>query len=161
MDIDRRKLKDNEETPVFDNLEKEFRVKTEAFVALKSHATRQKDYVTRLEEDIESTRDAEKKLRQPMADLKAEVDLGRRQCLELMQTQQTEMEELEKDIYLLGCQLQTVMEENARFQNGIEALNVEESDLEKEAESNTRFVSIVCTLCLCVPIVFIYPMDRK
>merc|ERR1739838_862827 len=58
-----------------------------------------------------------------------------------MEKQQEEMEETEKDIYLLGCQLQTVMEENARFQNGIQVLKEEEEELERESKSNERMIS--------------------
>ena len=84
------------------------------------------------------TRESEKELRKPIRDLKATVESGRKACLQLMEEQQNEMEEMEKDIYLLGCQLQTVMEENARFRNGIDKLNREEEELDREATANTR-----------------------
>ena len=138
VEIEKRAETDAKETPAFENLEKEFETKTEGFVTLKNHVVEQKEYAGRLEDDIDATKESEEKLRQPTVELKDRVQVGRTECLELMEKQQGEMEELEKDVYLLGCQLQTVMEENARFQNGIDALNGEEEELEKEATANTR-----------------------
>ncbi|XP_061172859.1 putative leucine-rich repeat-containing protein DDB_G0290503 isoform X1 [Saccostrea echinata] len=134
--IEEKKKLIEERTPLFEELERVFEERTNAYNATKRNIAIMRQKKSGLEESIRKTKEEKAKMDIPKKQVKEDLKRKREETMFQLKRQGDDRQKLEQEIYMAGCKLRTIMEENQKLEEGCQKLAEEIEELRKQMEEN-------------------------
>ncbi|XP_062612590.1 putative leucine-rich repeat-containing protein DDB_G0290503 isoform X1 [Saccostrea cucullata] len=134
--IEEKKKLIEERTPLFEELERVFEERTNAYNATKRNIAIMRQKKSGLEESIRKTKDEKAKMDIPKKQVKEDLKRKREETMFQLKRQGDDRQKVEQEIYVAGCKLRTIMEENQKLEEGCQKLAEEIEELRKQMEEN-------------------------
>lgn len=134
--IAEKKQKVEEITPEFEELEKSFEARSDAYEKQKKEIVELKGKKSHLEEQIRKVKDKKEKMKEPMAKLRHELKQKRHEVLFQIKHHGEDTKNIESEIYVSGCKLKTIMDENARFEEACQQFTNDIDGLSNQMDYN-------------------------
>merc|ERR1712154_112941 len=112
--------------------------RTDEYDTMKKEIVVLKNKKMGLEDTIKRAKKERDGLKAPQEMLRRELKTNRGKVREQIVSQGSDTQELEQQIFLAGCQLRLVMEENAKFEDACKKVEEELADLERQRMDNER-----------------------
>ena len=135
--IDRQKEIDDR-TPDFQELEKFFENRTNEYDLLKRSMAEKRQRKSHLEDSIHKDTMKRQQMKEPRENLKTDLKKKRDEAIFQLRRHGEDRQKLEKEIYVAGCKLSSVLEENHKFEEGCEKLIKDIEDLQKQMIDNEK-----------------------
>lgn len=127
-----------ERTPGFEDLEKFFEKRTNEYDQLKRSIAKMRQRKSQLEEGINKDTMKKQQMKEPRENMKKDLRKKRDEAIFQLKRHGEERQNLEKEIYLAGCKLRSVLEENQRFEEGCEKLIKDIADIRQQMIDNEK-----------------------
>ncbi|XP_050406110.1 myosin-10 isoform X1 [Patella vulgata] len=127
-----------ERTPIFYEFESFFQTRTELYEKTKKDIVVMKTEKNNLEEGIRKAKMDKEKKAKPQEKLRGDLKEKRDYYMKLLHEQGEETQQIEQEIYLEGCKLKTVLEENNTFDEACRKLEEEIKDIFEQMEDNDK-----------------------
>ncbi|XP_059150037.1 trichohyalin-like isoform X2 [Physella acuta] len=137
-EISQKKLTLLEKIPEFQEYEEFFNRRNEEYDTVKKSIVVLKNKKLSLEDTMKRTKREQESLKVPQATLLNDLKENRSLVMKQIQSQADVTNEMEQQIFLAGCQLRMVMEENQRFEKACKKLEEELAELEKQKLENEK-----------------------
>ncbi|XP_005098616.1 myosin-11 isoform X2 [Aplysia californica] len=137
-DIITKKATIAERTPIFEELEVFFNKRSEEYDTMKKSIVALKNKKMGLEDAIKRAKKERDGLKAPQETLKSDLKSHRGQVMRQLKKQGTDTQKIEQEIFLAGCQLRLVMEENQKFEDACKKVEDDLADLETQRMENEK-----------------------
>ncbi|XP_022333246.2 uncharacterized protein LOC111130456 isoform X2 [Crassostrea virginica] len=135
--IEEKKQLIEERTPIFEDLEKVFEERTNAYNAMKRNIAMMRQKKSALEENIRKTKEEKQKMEIPKKQVKEDLKRKREETMYQLKRQGDDRQKLEHDIFVAGCKLRTIMEENQKLEDGCQKLSEEIMELRRQMNEDS------------------------
>nr|XP_022333249.1 trichohyalin-like isoform X5 [Crassostrea virginica] len=135
--IEEKKQLIEERTPIFEDLEKVFEERTNAYNAMKRNIAMMRQKKSALEENIRKTKEEKQKMEIPKKQVKEDLKRKREETMYQLKRQGDDRQKLEHDIFVAGCKLRTIMEENQKLEDGCQKLSEEIIELRRQMNEDS------------------------
>ncbi|CAC5405056.1 unnamed protein product [Mytilus coruscus] len=134
-----RKNDIEEKTPAYEDLEKFFENRTNEYDVLKRSIAKMRQKKSQLEDSIHKDTILENAVEKLKKDLKKKRD----EAIFQLKRHGEDRQKLEKDIYIAGCKLRSVLEENHKFEEGCDYLRKEIEDIHQQMIDNENIKNML------------------
>ncbi|XP_052058517.1 coiled-coil domain-containing protein 175-like isoform X4 [Mytilus californianus] len=125
-----------EKTPAYEDLEKFFENRTNEYDVLKRSIAKMRQKKSQLEDSIHKDTMKKQQMQEPREKLKKDLKKKRDEAIFQLKRHGEDRQKLEKDIYIAGCKLRSVLEENHKFEEGCDYLRKEIEDIHQQMIDN-------------------------
>ncbi|CAH1790807.1 unnamed protein product [Owenia fusiformis] len=147
-DIEKKQGYLETKTPIFESLEQKYEERTQDFEKMKKDIVVLKNKRMGLEESTKRTKKSIEKLSNPQLEYNAELKEKRKESLDQLKQQAADRKAIEEEIYTVGCKLRTVIEENNRFVEAIDAIETEIKGIHAEMDETEQLKEQLSELAL-------------
>ncbi|KAL4237583.1 hypothetical protein ACF0H5_002297 [Mactra antiquata] len=127
-----------DKTPGFEELEKFFEERTAAYEKQKKDIVELKGKKSHLEEQIKRLKDKKERMVGPQEKLRNDLKHKRKEVMFQLKHHGEETKNIEAEIYVGGCKLKTVLDENNKIQEGCDQLSADIDDIQYQMEYNEK-----------------------
>ncbi|CAL1537723.1 unnamed protein product, partial [Lymnaea stagnalis] len=137
-----QKSKLSEETPIFQHMQEFFEKRNADYDLKKKSLVGLKNKRFGLEDDLKRARKDRDELKLPQVTLQNNLKDFRNQVIEQINIQGKSLQDMEQLIFLAGCQMKMIMEENQRLEMACQKLESDMTDLGQQILDNKRIKKI-------------------
>ncbi|CAG2230090.1 unnamed protein product [Mytilus edulis] len=138
-----RKNDIEEKTPAYEDLEKFFENRTNEYDVLKRSIAKMRQKKSQLEDSIHKDTMKKQQMTEPREKLKKDLKKKRDEAIFQLKRHGEDRQKLEKDIYIAGCKLRSVLEENHKFEEGCDYLRKEITDIHQQMIDNEKIKNML------------------
>ncbi|KAK3583339.1 hypothetical protein CHS0354_038952 [Potamilus streckersoni] len=138
-EIGQKKQEIENKTPGFEELEKRFEARTAAYEKLKKDIVDLKGKKQTLSDIINKTKGEKERTEGPLAKVKVDLKQKREEAIYQLKKHGEETANIEREIFVEGCKLKTVMEENQKLRDACMKTEEDIYDLKKQMENNQQY----------------------
>ncbi|XP_045160947.2 centrosomal protein of 290 kDa-like isoform X9 [Mercenaria mercenaria] len=125
-------------TPAFDDLEKRFEERTQAYDTQKKSIVELKTKKSQQEEKLKKLKEKKERMTGPQDKLRHDLKQKRHEIIFQLKHHGEETKKIESEIYVGGCKLKTVLDENHKLEEGCKQFTEEIDDIQYQMEYNEK-----------------------